>query len=131
LDYHDPCFSWRCPADYHEKKGRADGDSKAHKIIAAAMLLVLITGFFPPYYVLELNEEGKIDGWHIKWEFSKDLRDLINGQEGFKTPDGKALPLIEIDDMYALETLRYEIFGILVLAGAGLMITKKKKSVEK
>lgn len=115
-----------------KKRGGQTAIAKAQKIIViTAMLMVLIIGLFPPYYVPELNEAGKITGWHIRWEFSKDLRDLLKGPDMIETPDGKVWHLININYMYGIETLRLEIVGILVLAGAGLLITKKKKSVEK
>jgi hypothetical protein len=95
-------------------------------IVITSMLLVLIAGLFPPYSVLEFNEVGDIVGWHAKWEFSKDLRDLLKGQETMKTPDGIVMGLYNIDYMYATETLRLEIFGILVLAGAAIMIAKRR-----
>ena len=108
-------------------KKRADGVTRAQKIIViTAMLFVLIIGFFPPFYVPELNEASKITGWHVRWEFNKDLRDLLKGQEIMNTSDGKVWTLYNIEYMYAIETLRLEVFGILVLAGAALLIAKKR-----
>jgi hypothetical protein len=114
-----------------KKGGGRSGTTNAQTfIVITALLLVLISGLFPPYYVPEYNEAGKIVCWHVEWEFNKDLHDLLKGHGVSETPDGILMHLhfIEANYMYAIETQRLEIFGILVLAGVGILITKKRST---
>jgi hypothetical protein len=89
--------------------------TKAQKIVVlAAAGLILIAFLFPPYKEGEVDEKGELTGWHVKWAFNKNMRDLIN-------------PPYEIwEYATAPEIQCIEVFGIIVLAGAAFLIMNKK-----
>jgi len=98
---------------------------KSQKVIViAAIFLIIIASLFPPYKEPELNDRGELTGWHVKWEFNKNLRDLINPPI-YESPDGwKSIEMWEYIDFTALKYL--EILGIVVLAGVAFLINKKR-----
>jgi len=99
--------------------------TKAQKIIvlAGAGLMIFVI-LFPPYSELQVNDKNELTGrWHIKWAFNKNLRDVIIDFKGVFSGEFK-LTSVEYPLMRRL--LFLEIFGSLVLAGAGALITKKR-----
>lgn len=99
------------------KMGREKRDiAKSRKIIVvAALFMLFLAGLFPPYQQAEVDEKGELTGWHIKWAFNKNLRDLMDPEYSFVISEYATVRQIQL----------IEIFGILVLAGAALLITKK------
>jgi len=96
------------------------------KIVLIAGALLLIAWHFPPYYEAEVNDKGELTGSHIKWEFNKDLRDAIKPDWYVNPETGwKSIAIWEYANVVWLWEL--EFFGILVLAAAALLVTKKAK----
>jgi len=96
------------------------------KIVVAAAVLIILACLFPPYREGEVNDKGELTGWHVKWEFDKNLRDLINPPVYVNPNTGAhSIMIWEYMDMRGLQHL--EILGILVLAGAGFLISKNKQ----
>lgn len=108
-----------------KKGGERRAIAKSHKnIVVAAVFMLLLAGLFPPYQEAEVDEKGELTGWHIKWAFNKDFQDLIDPQY-YINPDGwKSLVISEYATARTIQLI--EIFGILVLSGAALVITKKR-----
>ena len=102
--------------------------TKAQKIIVmAAAGLIVIAFLFPPYKDCPFNEKGEwIGKCYIKWEFNRTLRDMIDDikQTSFKS-SGMTFGIMEINYPLMRRLLFLEIFGVVVLAGAALLITKK------
>ena len=100
--------------------------NKAQKIIVmAAAVLIILAILFPPYTELQVNDKNELTGkWHVEWTFNKDLRDIIHD---FKGVFSGQFRLINAEYPLMRRLLFYEIFGILVLAGAAFVITRKAK----
>lgn len=95
------------------------------KVILIAGALLLIASLFPPYYYPEFNDKGEITGTQIKWEFNKDLRDSVNPPL-YKNPETGWTSIIISEYADVSWLIRLEICGILVLAAAALLITRKR-----
>ena len=100
------------------------------KIVIAAAVLIIIAFSFPPYKDCTFNEKGEwIGKCHIEWAFNKSLRDasrdLISGIKGLFSST-MTFDSIYINYPLMRRLLWAEISGILVLAGAALLITKKR-----
>ncbi|HCS49940.1 MAG: hypothetical protein A2W03_02395 [Candidatus Aminicenantes bacterium RBG_16_63_16] len=108
-----------------KKGGERRAIAKSRKIIVVAtVFMLLLAGLFPPYKEAEVDEKGELTGWHIKWAFNKDFQDMIDPQY-YVNPDGwKSLVISEYATARQIQLI--EIFGILVLAGAALVITRKR-----
>jgi len=99
--------------------------TKAQKIIVvAATLLIIIAWLFPPYWEVDVDKDGKFTGKFV-WKFDQSLRDIIKGPEETKDSDGRTW-IWHWSYPKAGGLLLLEISGILILAGAGLLITKKR-----
>lgn len=103
--------------------------TKAQKIIVlAAAVLILIAFLFPPYKECPFNEKGEwIGKCYIKWAFNKSLQDWIRSIKDISWKSSRMeFGMMEINYPLMRRLLFVEIFGILVLAGAGLLISKKR-----
>jgi len=97
--------------------------TKIQKIIVlVAAVLIVAAVLFPPYWDYVIDNQGHITNVTTKWEFSRDLegiiKDVSSGNWMFAVYE---FPLRR--GLWALE-----IFAILLLAGAALLITGKKGS---
>ena len=104
------------------KKGgdrRAVGRSQKIIVIAAAFF-ILVAALFPPYWEANIDAGGNLIGKHTKWEFNKNTRELIESVIEDR-------PVEMISFMRRDSLLLIEILGILALAGAALLVTKKAK----
>ena len=95
------------------------------KIVVVASILIIIAWFFPPYWEVDVDKDGKFTGKFV-WKIDQDLRDIIKGQEESEDPDGRTWSwhwyYPKARGLWLLE-----IFGILSLAGVALLITKNAK----
>ena len=92
-----------------------------HKsIVIGAVLLILLASLFPPYREAKLDSEGALIGTYTEWEFNRPLIDLIESVTNDK-------PVEVIEYMPRHDIIRIEIIGILALAGAAYLITKKRQ----
>lgn len=82
--------------------------TKTQKVIVlAAAIIILFAILFPPYYISILN-----------------FNQFVNGQ---RLSGWKWIGMIRGSEKIRFDMLRLEIFGVVVLAGAALLITKKAK----
>jgi len=94
------------------------------KIVVVASILIIIAWFFPPYWEVDVDKDGKFTGKFV-WKFDQALRDIIKGSEETKDSDGRTW-IWHVSYPRAGRLQLLEIFGIFVLAGVGLVITKKR-----
>jgi hypothetical protein len=95
--------------------------TKTQKIIVlAAAVLIVAAVLFPPYWDYIIDKQGHITGARTKWEFNRQLASIIDDISS----GNWMFAWYEIPVRRGLFTI--EILGILVLAGAGLLITKKR-----
>jgi len=53
--------------------------TKTQKIIVlAGAVLIAIIWLFPPYWEGEVDSMGELAGIYLKWDFDRNLRDLID-----------------------------------------------------
>jgi hypothetical protein len=114
---------------YSNNKGK--GMTKAQKIIVlAAAVLIIVVVLFPPYKECGFNDKGEWTGkCYINWEFNRDLRAWISDIKEIIFESSMSFRLITGPTPPPLmgQLWLAEIIGILVLAGAGLLITNKAK----
>ena len=121
---------WGCFFDRRITASGRKRMTKAQKVIVlAAAGLTTIIWLFPPYWEGEVDDRGDLTGVHLKWEFNKHLRDLINPPY-HTNPDGsKSLGIWEYttaEDVQGIEFL-----FVLVIAGAAGSIGKAKTKTPK
>jgi hypothetical protein len=97
-------------------------------VIAAAVLIVAVK-LFPPYWEARLDSKGELAGIYIKWDFNKNLRDMIDppyhiGPDGWKSVE--IWEYTTADDILGIEYLL-----VLILAGTAFLIAKKWGSERK
>jgi hypothetical protein len=103
-----------------KKGGGRVGITKTQMVIViTAVILILMAGLFPPYWAAKIDGEGHLYGKYTKWEFNKTTRDLIGSE--IENRPGEMISYLRRDSLLSIE-----IFGILVLAGAAVLITKNK-----
>jgi hypothetical protein len=94
--------------------------AKTQKIIVlAAAVLIIVAILFPPYWDYIIDRQGHIMGARTKWEFNRQLASIINDISS----GNWMFAWYEYRVRRGLFTI--EILGILVLAGAALLITKR------
>lgn len=105
--------------------------TKAQKIIVlAAAILIILAWLFPPYWEGVVDGKGKLTGVYLKWEFDKNLRDLINPPLYVNANTGWSS--IMIWEYTAAEDVQgIEFLFVLVIAGATFLFAKKRGSVGK
>lgn len=96
--------------------------TKAQKIIVlAAAVLIIAAVLFPPYWDYIIDKQGHITGARTKWAFSRQLTgimdDISSGNWMFTWYE---IPVRR-------EVFTIEISGILVLAGAACLVTKRRR----
>ena len=104
--------------------------TKTQKIIVlAAAVLIIIAFLFPPYRECPFNEKGEwIGKCYIKWAFNKNIQDIIRSETSLTSSGGIRFSIMEVEYPLMQRLLYLEIFGILVLAGGALLITKNRRN---
>jgi hypothetical protein len=104
--------------------------TKAQKIIViTAGILILIASLFPPYRDCPFNDKGEwIGKCYVKWEFNKDFQDMIRSIKDISfRSSGIEFELMHIEYPLMRQLLFLEIGGVLILAGAALLIVRNAK----
>jgi hypothetical protein len=104
--------------------------TKTQKIIVlVAAVLIVIIWLFPPYWEGEVDSKGKLAGIFLRWDFNRNLRDLLNPPY-YIGPDGwKSLEIMEYTTAEDLLVIEYLI--VLIIAGTAGYIVKAKIKTHK
>lgn len=103
-----------------KRGGERRAIAKSHRnIVIAVVFLILAAGIFPPYWEAKFDTEGQLISRFTRWEFNKNIKGLIESITEDK-------PVEMIGYMPRRGILWIEIIGILTMAGAAYLTTKKR-----
>jgi hypothetical protein len=93
-------------------------------IVITAVLISVIAWLFPPYWKGMTDDNGNLIGKYLKWEFNKNLSDMIDPPYFMSSDGRKVLGIWEYPT--ADSVLGIEFLFIVVVTGVGLFIARKR-----